>query len=90
MAVVDYIKMFPEEYKLFLKHIEQLRGGLKEDFATLPGAHAIHRQLLEMPEKLSVMIGKKLDDVERASFKEKENQRWFAREFSQFAVSKNV
>ncbi len=89
-AVSDYQKMFPDEYQLFLVHMKNIKQGLKQDMAGLTGSHAIGRHLTEVPEKLSIMIAKKLDGEELISFKEIESMRWFAKEFPQFRVSKNI
>jgi hypothetical protein len=88
-AVADYQKMFPEEYKDLLKVIKAQKENLKEDMAEVEGHH-IKRALFTVSEKLSVMIGKKLDTQEMEFFKSTEGARWFAKEFSQFRISKHV
>lgn len=88
-AVADYQKMFPEEYKQLLQAIKIQRENLKTDMAEIEG-HAIKRALFTVSEKLSSMIGLKLDTEELMFFKSLEGGRWFAREFSQFRISKNV
>ncbi len=90
LAVADYQKIFSEDYEAFLAHMTQRREGLNDDFATLEGASNLKRHLTEIPEKLSTMIGIKLSDVERIAFKELENMRWFASEFPQFTLTKEV
>ena len=89
-AVADYFKMFPEDWELCKLDIQYQRQNLKNDFATLEGTHAIKRGLFAIPEKLSVMIGKKLTTEEIALFKEKEGARWFAKEFKQFSLTKEI
>ena len=90
MAVKDYFRMFPEDWELVKIDIEYQRQNLLTDFGELPGTHAIKRALFAVPEKLSAMIGKKLTEEERQSFTQLENARWFAKEFPQFRLTKEV
>lgn len=91
-AVRDYQTMFPEDYKGLMKAVEHSRQNLKTEFAELPDTRGgtDMRLIFEISEKLSVMIGMKLSHEEQIEFKEKENTRWFAKEFPQFAISKVV
>lgn len=89
-AVRDYIQMFPDEYRDLLNTIAIQKQNLKTDMAELDGTHAVKRALFTISEKLSVMIGKKLNQQELEYFKTKEGGRWFADEFSQFSITKNV
>ncbi len=89
-AVADYMRMFPEDWELCAKEIEMYREGLIDGMAEIKGQHALERHLFSIPEKLSVMIGKKLEDHEAAEFKGKEASRWFTKEFPQFAITKHV
>lgn len=89
VAVTDYQKMFPEEYGNLLKVIKHQKENLKDDMAEVEG-HAIQRALFTISDKLSVMIAKKLTNEEALYFKSKEGGRWFAKEFNQFAITKNV
>lgn len=88
--MADYQRMFPEEYQQFLVMIQSQRENLKTEYAELEGVHAIKRGLFSIPEKLSSMIGMKLSEPERQMFKEKENARWFAKEFPQYSLTKEV
>ncbi len=90
MAVKDYFEMFPEDWELCKLDIDYQRQNLKNDFAGLEGTNALKRALFAIPEKLSAMIGKKLTEEERRLFTQKENARWFADEFPQFKITKNV
>lgn len=90
MAVKDYFSMFSEDWELCKLDIDIQRQGLKNEFASLEGTHAIQRALFAVPEKLSTMIAMKLTDEERQSFTQKENARWFAEEFPQFRITSNV
>jgi hypothetical protein len=90
LAVDDYQRMFPQEYKDLLRVIQNQRDNLDNDMAELKGTHSIKRALFTISEKLSTMIAMKLDDQEAASFKEKDNQRWFTKEYPQFAITKHV
>lgn len=89
-AVSDYQKMFPEEYQDLLKEIARQRENLETEFAEVKGSHSIKRALFTVSETLAVMIAQKLDEEERLTFKDLENQRWFCREFPQFSLTKEV
>ncbi len=90
LAVADYQRMFPDEYKDLLTVIENQRQNLKNEYAEFEGTHMIKRALFTISEKLSNMIAMKLNARERESFKEKDNQRWFCKQYPQFSVTKNV
>lgn len=89
-AVADYMQMFPDDWKECQIEIAYQKQNLKTEMAEVEGNHTLQRALFSIPEKLSLMIGKKLDNSELMLFKEKDNARWFANEFSQFRISKNV
>lgn len=88
-AVKDYFEMFPKDWELVKPEIEKIRQNTINEFAELD-TKAVRRALFSLPEKLSAMIGKKLTEEERQLFTEKENARWFANEFKQFNITKNV
>ncbi len=90
LAVKDYFEMFPEDWELTKPEIERMRSNLKNQFAELDEAKGIRRALFSVPEKLSTMIGMKLTNEERDEFRDKEAARWFADEFKQFSITKNV
>lgn len=91
MAVKDYQDMYPDEYQVLIKAIEQQKHSLKDEYAELgTETHHIKRGLFTVSEKLSAMIGLKLNEEERSAFTEMENARWFADEFPQFRLTKNV
>lgn len=90
MAVKDYFEMFPEDWELCKLDIEYQKQNMKNDMAALPETHNLKRALFVVPEKLSAMIGLKLDEQERMQFTEKENARWFAKEFPQFRITKEI
>lgn len=82
--------MFPEDWKECQLEIDWQRQNLKDDMASIKGTHHIKRALFTLPEKLSIMLGKKLNNDEQLQFKEKENARWFAKTFPMFAITKHV
>lgn len=90
LAVKDYFEMFPEDWELCKLDIEYQKQNMKNDMAALEGTHALKRALFSVPEKLSTMIALKLSDEERQAFSEKENARWFAGEFPQFRITKEI
>jgi hypothetical protein len=89
MAVKDYFEMYPEDWELCKVDIEAQRQNLLNQFASLD-THAIRRALFSVPEKLAAMIGAKLTPEEQQLFTEKENARWFAKEFPQFNISQKI
>lgn len=90
LAVEDYQRMFPDEYRDLLVQIEHQRQNLDTEMAEIKGTHVLKRGLFTVSETLSVMIGQKLDQEERVMFKELDHQRWFAKEFPQFSITKEV
>lgn len=90
MAVKDYFEMYPEDWELCKLDIEYQKQNMVNDMAALDGTHNLKRALFAVPEKLSAMIGLKLEESERQEFKEKENARWFADEFPQFRLTKEI
>ena len=90
LAVKDYFEMFPEDWELVKPEIEKMRQNKSSDFAELSGNHSIRRALFSIPEKLSSMIGLKLDLEERQMFTQKENARWFAQEYPQFRITNEI
>lgn len=87
LAVKDYFEMFPEDWELVKPEIERIRQNKDNDFAELKGNQAVKRALFSVPEKLSAMIGMKLNEEERQSFTQQENARWFAQEYPQFRIT---
>lgn len=90
LAVADYQRMFPDEYRDLMTVIKHQKSNLKDDFAEFEGTHTIKRVLFTISEKLSAMIGLKLTEEERNLFKDKDAQRWFCKEFPQFSITKEV
>lgn len=90
MAVKDYFEMFPEDWELTKPEIEKIRQNKVNDFAELSENQNLKRALFSVPEKLSSMIGLKLDVEERQLFTQKEHARWFANEFPMFKITKDI
>jgi hypothetical protein len=86
--VRDYREMFPEEYELYLKAIEQDRVNLKTKFAELGKTYAIKRALYSVGTKLDAMFLKALTEDEQKELSTLEGGRWFAKEFPQFSLTK--
>ena len=89
-AVLDYMKMFPEDYRLDIEEIKLVRERLDTEMAELKKTHAIKRALYVIGTRLDAMIQLKLDSKEKLELSSKEGGRWFANEFSQFRLTKNV
>ena len=90
LAVTDYINMFPQEYKDFLKVIAVQRDGLENEMAEMKGTHFIKRGLSTVPEGLYQMIQKKLGNDQMAEFNALDTQRWFIKEHPQFSLTKYI
>ena len=92
LAVSDYQTMFPEEYKLLLRAIAEQKQNLKTDYAEIQETRggSDMRALFTIDERLSTMIGMKLTHDELVDFKTTENCRWFAKEYPQFAITKQI
>lgn len=92
LAVADYCKMFPNEYKNTLKLIKTQKQDLKTELAEIKESHGLVRSLYTIPEKLHEMIVTKLqtESGELSKFKELDSARWFAKKFSQFSITKQI
>lgn len=90
LAVADYMKMFPEDWKECQVEIDWQRQNLVDDMAQVKGTHYLKRALFTLPAKLSGMIARKLTTEEQLQLAEKDNARWFAKEFPMFAITKAV
>jgi hypothetical protein len=86
--VNDYREMFPEEYELDLKAIEEDRVNLKTKFAEVEKTHAIKRALFSVGIKLDAMFMQALSVDEQKELSTVEGGRWFAKEFPQFSLTK--
>ena len=95
-TVRDYIALYPEEYKAFQAQMKTRQEDLISDYAEVEGDHVMTRALLEVPETLNWLIKHKLSDEEWDEFtkddasKTSPGQRWFARKFPAFRVTKDV
>lgn len=90
-CVLDYQKMFPDEYKLDLAEIKWKRDNLETRMAEIKGSYAVERELFAIGTKLLAMLELKLTKEEQKwLFRTKEGGRWFAREFKQFRVTQEV
>lgn len=92
LAVTDYQQMFPEDYKNLLRAIEEQKQNLKTDYAEITETRggSDMRALFTIDERLSAMIGMKLTHDDLVEFKTTEACRWFAKEYPQFAITKEV
>lgn len=89
-AVKDYQEMFPAEYKELMLLIQEQRDNLKTDMAEIKGTHMLKRALSTISENLYSMIMKKIDEDEMKAWDSIETQRWFCKQFPQFALSKKI
>ena len=85
--VSDYKKLFYSEYLAVCDIVIQKRKNTINDFGeTLDPGSALGRQILEMPDTLHAIFNTRLTGEELKEFREKENQRWFAKRFGEFCV----
>lgn len=89
-TVNDYIKMFPEEYRLDIEEIKVKRANLHQRTAEMKKTHAIKRELYSIGILLDTMMIQKLDLEELKELEDKEGARWFAKEFEQFRVTDKI
>lgn len=89
-TVNDYIKMFPEEYRLDIEEIKVKRANLQQRTAEIKKVHAIKRELYAIGVLLDTMFIQKLSLEELKELEDKEGARWFAKEFPQFRVTENI
>jgi len=90
LAVRDYAKMFPDEYKKVLDTIKWQKQNLKTDLAEIEDTHGLQRALYTVPENLHQMIVEKLPNEELNQFKDKDSARWFTKTFPQFAITRTI
>lgn len=90
-TVAEYIAMFPEEYSQLVKQVADERNNLRSDMADFEKTNALKRALYSISENLSMMIFKKLNEDELKEWtNNKESARWFANEYPQFRVTKEI
>ncbi len=85
--VDDYKKIFPDEYKAFVKQQKLMRNGLINEYAGVEGDKAVERKLFDTPATLHSMLVDKLTPEETKWFASKEGGRWFAKNFKEFRAS---
>lgn len=94
-AVNEYKRLFPEEYKLFLKGNQITIESKKDKFATTGNKiSALERHLYDVPEKLHSAIYQMLNEHEyewytsRGEYsKTMQAPRWFIETFPEFKVT---
>ena len=90
-TVAQYISLFPQEYDALVAQVANERNNLKNDMAEFEKSNSIKRALYTISETLSNMIFKRLDvDEIKEWSNNKESARWFAREYPQFRISKEI
>lgn len=96
--VKEYKKLFPAEYKAFLKSnaikLGQLEGSNK--FAELKGSEQVIRHLTDVPETLYYALVRGLTDMEldwlfaRNQFKKDyRGMKWFMETYQEFKVTRD-
>lgn len=88
--VKDYVKLFPDEYKLVCEYLKEKRTHNKDKFASFKGKDirktdgVVERALYEIPETLDNLFMMKLSMEDKKYYKTKECARWFANNFIEF------
>lgn len=93
IAVTEYKKLFPLEYKQFQVAITAKREDLVDKWASIEGDHVFERALYEVPEKLHNAIQKLLSDEELSWFNERDKDKkgatkWFLEVYPEFKITK--
>jgi hypothetical protein len=89
-VVLDYKKLFPQEYDDVKEVVKQKRNLKANPFGATLKDSALGRHILEMPETLHAIFNLRLDDEEMKVFNLKDSKRWFAKEFKEFSVAEKI
>lgn len=88
---LNYIELYPDEYKQVCVQLEGEREKLKNKFASTGNDRVVDRKIHEMPVTLYDMIVGKLTAEELSKTKNGEEgkkfARWFAKRFPEFRSS---
>lgn len=87
--VKEYIRLFPDEYKIVVDELAIERNKKANKFATVRNSDYTERQLGEIPATLFNMFKMKLTEDEfEWLFSEKQNKGaiWFYKTFKEFSV----
>lgn len=94
--VKNYIRLYPEDYKIVIKGIQMQKGLHLDEFASAKKQGAPYtRALFEISLELNEMLIMGLEPDEMEWFKaggkdRKEGALWFAKRFKEFALPENI
>lgn len=90
-SVKQYVKLFPEEYRVFKKETATKRS-LQADkkLGQAKNEGIVERLVLEVPENLDQMIQTMLSPEEWKWFISKDGVIWFANEFESFRIPEHT
>ena len=90
-TLLEYIKLFPEEWSLFRRMMDDIRLSIKDKYAHMRGTSTDLRYRSEMPEKLHSMLSVNLTPEEaKWFFNNNEGTQWFVNTFKDFKVAEKV
>lgn len=88
---LNYIELYPDEYKQVCIQLEGEREKLNNKYASLGKDRVVDRKIHEIPETLHNMIINKLTAAELSQIKAGEEGKkfayWFAKRFPEFRSS---
>ena len=94
--IKEYVKLFPDEYKLFIDSVRAKQQEKDTKFAEAKGSEVIDRHLFDMPESLFIALKKIMTDEEWEWLfangqyaKDYRGIKWFMRTFKQFNISED-
>lgn len=89
-VVLDYIRLYPEEFAGVAKDIEEKRKLQKNQFSEVKGSDMVERALYETPETLFNMFLKSLSMDAHNWLSSKDGGRWFAKTFDVFKLADKI
>lgn len=88
--VSEYKRLFPDEYKLFVKEMRGKKDVQSNQFSEIKGDMSLERALLEYPETFYTILRIRLTDDDWKYFDTKPGVRWFAKTFPEFAIAQKI
>jgi len=89
-AVLDYQRLFPDEYIAFVAQNKIVQDSQRDTFAQIEGNDYVVRKLFELPENLDELLKAVFDDADIEYWKSLKGARWFARAFPVFKTPEKI
>ena len=91
---LDYIDLFPDEYRAVCDYIASEKEKNINKFASIAGDKTLQRKIYEIPETLSNIFNNALTIEELVQMKDgpsgKKFAHWFAKRFPEFAGGTHI